>query len=88
MKQNNGQSKKEHKDVHMRKLIGIVVSDTMDKTIVVKVTRVRIHPKYHKRFNISKKYKAHDEKNTHKTGDEVTIQACRPYSKDKRWRVL
>jgi len=83
MKQNNGQSKKEHKDVHMRKLIGIVVSDTMDKTIVVKVTRVRIHPKYHKIVKKFKKYLVHDEKNEANVGDIVSAIEHRPISKRK-----
>ena len=64
---------------------GIVVSDKMDKTIVVKVERVKIHPKYKKRFKVHKKYKVHDEKNERKVGDKVVIEETRPLSKDKRW---
>ena len=60
----------------------------MDKTIVVRIDRVTLHPKYKKRFTVSKKYKAHDEKNEYKVGDEVIIQATRPLSKGKRWRVV
>ncbi|PIU01392.1 30S ribosomal protein S17 [bacterium (Candidatus Torokbacteria) CG09_land_8_20_14_0_10_42_11] len=71
-----------------RTLQGIVVSDKMDKTIVVAVTRTKIHPKYLKRYKISKRYKAHDEKNAYKTGDKVSIEECRPISKDKCWRVI
>jgi len=67
---------------------GIVVSDKSDKTVVVKIDRVKMHSKYHKRYTVSKNFKAHDEKNEYKTGDKVIIQECRPLSKDKRWRVI
>jgi small subunit ribosomal protein S17 len=67
---------------------GVVVSDKGDKTIVVSVKRTKLHPKYLKRYTISKKYKVHDAKNQYKVGDEVSFIACRPISKDKRWRVL
>lgn len=63
---------------------GIVVSDKMDKTIVVKVDTLKTHPKYLKQYRSSKKYKVHDEENGHKVGDVVTFQECRPISKDKR----
>ncbi len=76
------------KSVIKKKFGGIVVSDKMDKTIVVKVDRVKIHPKYKKRYTVSKKYKVHDEKNKFKEGDKVSFVECRPLSKDKRWRVL
>ena len=72
----------------IRKLEGMVVSDKMDKTVVVKVDRKVSHPKYFKKYTVSKKYKAHDEKNEYHTGDQVVIIACRPMSKDKRWRVF
>ena len=71
-----------------RKIEGEVVSDKMDKTVVVNVTSIKIHPKYKKRYKSSKKYKAHDEKNEYKVGDVVVIEECRPLSKDKRWRVI
>ncbi|MCK4554215.1 30S ribosomal protein S17 [Candidatus Parcubacteria bacterium] len=76
------------KSVIKKKFDGIVVSDKMDKTIVVKVDRVKIHPKYKKRYTVSKKYKVHDEKNKFKEGDKVSFVECRPLSKDKRWRAL
>ncbi|PJB16022.1 30S ribosomal protein S17, partial [Candidatus Falkowbacteria bacterium CG_4_9_14_3_um_filter_38_19] len=60
----------------------------MDKTVVVKVSRVKIHPKYHKRYHVSKKYQAHDEKNQYQEGDRVQIVETRPLSKNKRWRVI
>ncbi len=67
---------------------GIVVSDKMDKTIVVAVNRLKEHPKYKKRYLVTTKFKAHDEKNEFKIGDKVLIQETRPLSKDKRWKVI
>lgn len=71
-----------------KKFSGVVVSDKSDKTIVVKVDTVKIHPKYKKRYTRSQKYKVHDEKNEFKTGDKVNFVECRPLSRDKRWRVV
>ena len=71
-----------------KKFTGVVVSDKMAKTIVVKVEAVKIHTKYHKRYVISRRYKVHDEKETYKVGDTVTFIGCRPFSKDKKWRVV
>lgn len=71
-----------------KKFSGVVVSDKSDKTIVVKVETVKIHPKYKKRYTVSRKYKVHDEKNEFVTGDKVTFIECRPLSRDKRWRVV
>lgn len=76
------------KKVINRKLEGEVVSDKMDKTIVVRVASIKTHSKYKKQYKSSKGYKAHDEKNEYKVGDKVVIEACRPLSKDKRWRVI
>lgn len=70
-----------------RKFVGIVVSDAMDKTIVVRVDRVKTHRKYQKQYTVSRKYKVHDEENEYKKGDNVEFIECRPISKDKRWRV-
>lgn len=67
---------------------GEVVSDKMNKTIVVKVTRLTRHPKYGKIIKKVKKYMAHDEKEQCKLGDVVRIISCRPISKIKKWRVL
>ena len=69
-------------------LSGVVVSDKMAKTVVVSVTRFVKHPKYQKYIKISKKYKAHDEDNTFKTGQRVDIEETRPISKDKRFKVV
>jgi len=69
-------------------LVGIVVSDKMNKTVVVSATRFVKHPKYGKFYKISKKYKAHDEDNKYKIGDKVTLKEVRPISKDKKFTVL
>jgi small subunit ribosomal protein S17 len=70
-----------------RELVGIVVSNKMDKTVVVQVVRRYKHPKYKKYVNERQRYKAHDEKNDANIGDRVTIVESRPLSKDKRWRL-
>ncbi|MEI6296830.1 MAG: 30S ribosomal protein S17 [bacterium] len=79
---------KEIKETNSKKLKGTVVSDKMDKTVVVSVERYVKHPKYKKYFNISKRIKAHDEKNECKEGDVVIIEECRPISKDKSFKIL
>ncbi len=71
-----------------RILQGVVVSDKMDKTVVVQVERRVMHPIYKKYIKRSKKYAAHDEANAHKIGDVVQIQECRPISKRKTWEVV
>lgn len=67
---------------------GVVVSDKMQKTIVVKVERSTRHPLYKKTIRRYKKFKAHDESNSAKAGDTVKIMETRPLSKEKRWRLL
>lgn len=71
-----------------RTIKGVVISDKMDKTIVVKAERLVKHPIFHKYVRKHVKYKAHDEKNECKAGDTVVIIEARPMSKDKRWRIL
>ena len=71
-----------------RVMQGVVVSDKMDKTVTVKVERRVMHSLYKKFIRRSKKYSAHDENNTCKVGDVVSIRECRPISKNKRWEVL
>ncbi len=71
-----------------RVMQGVVVSDKMDKTVVVKVERRVKHPLYKKFVRRSKKYAAHDENNACKAGDIVKIRECRPLSRRKRWEVL
>lgn len=72
----------------MKKLKGTVISDKMDKTIVVEVSTFKKHPLYQRRFKLSKHYKAHDPENKHKKGDIVVIEETRPLSKDKRWKIV
>ncbi len=71
-----------------RILQGVIVSDKMDKTVVVSVERRVMHPIYKKFIRRSKKYHAHDENNSFKTGDNVRIRECRPLSKTKTWEVI
>jgi small subunit ribosomal protein S17 len=78
----------QNKKIKGRMMKGVVTSDKMNKTVVVAVSRLKEHPKYKKRYKITKKYKAHDEKNECKIGDVVLIGETKPMSRDKRWRVL
>jgi small subunit ribosomal protein S17 len=71
-----------------RVMQGTVVSDKNEKTVVVKVERRFTHPVMKKVVRMSKKYKAHDEGNAHKVGDQVFIQETAPISRDKRWVVI
>jgi small subunit ribosomal protein S17 len=66
---------------------GVVVSDAMQKTRVVKIERVYRHPRYQRVIRMSKKLKAHDEANQSHVGDRVIIEETRPLSKEKRWRI-
>lgn len=67
--------------------VGVVVSDKMDKTIVVSITRRYMHPKYKKYVKARTRYKVHDPNSECKIGDRVLIEETRPISKDKRWKV-
>jgi hypothetical protein len=67
---------------------GVVVSDKMDKTVVVVEETMKLHKLYKKRVKFSKRYKAHDENNECKVGDKVRIMETKPLSKDKHWRVV
>ena len=71
-----------------RRLKGIVVSDKMDKSVVVKVESLKSHPIYHKKYKTTTKFMAHDAANESKIGDVVEIEEVRPISKDKRWKVV
>lgn len=71
-----------------KNVTGKVVSSAMDKTIVVSAERFVKHPRYGKYIKRSSKYKAHDEANTARVGDKVTIEEARPISKTKRWRLV
>ena len=69
-------------------LKGVVVSDKMNKTVVVSVSRFVKHPKYGKFYRVNKKYKAHDEENKYKLGEKVEIIETKPISKDKKFKVI
>lgn len=85
---NDKQTTTKQEATNPKKIKGVVVSDGMDKTVVVSVSRLVKHPKYKKYISRNKKIKAHDEDNSFKKGDEVTIEECRPISKDKSFRVV
>jgi len=70
-----------------RTLRGTVSSNAMDKTVVVTVERVKEHPIYRKKYSVTTKFKAHDEKNEYQVGDVVEIVETRPISRDKHWQV-
>ncbi len=72
----------------MRKLKGVIVSDKMSKTVVVRIDRLKKHSKYNKFYKTSRKLKAHVEAGQYQKGDDVLIQEVRPMSKDKRWQVI
>ena len=71
-----------------QQLIGVVVSDKMTKTVVVKVDSKKRHAKYKKSYTVSKKFKAHDENQEYHTGDKVVIESIRPMSKEKKFKVI
>ena len=72
----------------IRILKGVVVSDKMNKTVVVQISSLKKHQKYKKYFKVSQKYKAHDEENQYHIGDQILIKETRPMSKEKRWIVI
>lgn len=78
----------EQRTAKRKELTGVVVSDKMQKTIIVSVERFAKHPTYDKTIKRFNKFKAHDEKNEAKIGDRVVIAETRPLSKDKRWRLV
>lgn len=75
-------------ETHTRRFRGTVVSNAMQKTIVVRVDGHKRHPKYNKTYRVSQKFHVHDEKGAAKTGDVVEFVECRPLSKTKRWRLV
>jgi len=84
----NQAEKQNNKEKKGRAMKGVIVSDKMNKTVVVAVSSLKEHPKYRKRYKVTKRYKAHDENNEYKVGDKVIISECRPISKDKKWVVV
>ena len=73
---------------NQKTLVGVVVSDKMDKTVVVAVATTKRHPIYKKTLRRTNRYKVHDPENTCKLGDTVRVVETRPISKEKRWRVV
>lgn len=71
-----------------QQMTGTVISNKMDKTVVVKVDLIKRHPKYHKSYTKSYRYKAHDADNSCEIGDKVVIESTRPLSKDKKFIVI
>ena len=71
-----------------KQLMGIVVSNKMLKTLVVRVEKIKKHLKYKKHYRVHQKYKAHYDQGEYKIGDKITIEECRPISKDKRWKII
>ena len=76
------------KETVKQKLNGVVMSNKMEKTIVVRVERTKRHPKYLKYYKVHKNYKVHDPLKQYAVGQKVTFVSCRPVSKEKRWRVV
>lgn len=81
-------NEKETKKIIKKIFRGVVISDKMDKTVIVKVIKSKIHPLYKKYFENSKNYKVHDSQNKFHIGDKVNFIECRPLSKDKKWKVI
>ena len=79
---------KEKKKKNKRELKGVIISDKMEKTVVVRVERAFLHPKYKKVMRVRKNYKADDKDNSYKIGDKVIIRESRPISKEKKWVVI
>ena len=78
----------EQKTTKQRERQGVVVSDEMDKTIVVQVSAVKPHAQYAKVIRTTDRLKAHDEQNEARVGDTVLVRECRPLSRDKTWRLI
>ena len=78
----------EQLDIKQRERQGVVVSDKMDKTIVVDVSAVKPHAEYKKVVRRTSRLKAHDEQNEARVGDKVLVRECRPLSRDKTWRLI
>ena len=72
----------------MRKLKGTIVSNKMRKTAVVRVDRLKKHPKYNKYYRVSTRFKVHVEDGDYRVGDQVVMQETRPISKEKRWKIV
>jgi small subunit ribosomal protein S17 len=75
------------RNTRVRRLVGRVSSDKMDKTVVVEVMRYKMHPLYKKYVKVRRRYQAHDETNQYRAGDRVELIEHRPISRHKRWKV-
>ncbi|MCR4280273.1 MAG: 30S ribosomal protein S17 [Candidatus Komeilibacteria bacterium] len=84
----NDQKEQSNIIINRRRLQGEVVADKMQETAVVTVVTQRMHPKYKKRYKITRRYKCHNPANTYKVGQVVEFEECRPLSKQKRWRII
>lgn len=82
------QNAQQRKPRTRRKFSGTVVSDTMEKAVVVRVDRIKTHPRYRKKYAVSKRFHVHDPKNAARVGDTVTFEETRPISKAIRWRLI
>lgn len=71
-----------------KELKGIVISNKMQKTLVVRIENIKEHPKYKRRYKVHKNYKTHYDEGEYEIGDKVVIQETKPISKDKHWRVV
>jgi len=71
-----------------RQLKGVIISNKMQNTVVVRVERVKEHPKYKRRYKVHKNYKAHYTEGEYKIGDNILIEETTPISKDKKWKVV
>ena len=71
-----------------KRLIGMIVSDKMQKTVIVEITRLKVHPKYHRRYKVTSRFKVHNENKEYAVGHKVIIEETRPLSKEKRWIVV
>ncbi|HEV8601203.1 MAG TPA: 30S ribosomal protein S17 [Patescibacteria group bacterium] len=76
------------KQTFKKHLIGIITSDKMAKTVVVKVESMKVHPKYQKRYKVFKKYAAHVDTADYKIGDKVEMEEAKPMSRTKSWKVI
>ena len=74
--------------IKQRQIQGVIVSDKMNKTVVVEILRLKKHPKYKKYYKVTKRFKAHNPEDQYHTGDKVIIGETKPMSKEKRWIVI
>lgn len=74
--------------IKTRKFLGEVISTAMNKTAVARVITMKLHPKFKKKYQVSRKFYVHDEKSESKVGDKIRFVECRPLSKTKRWRLV